>query len=85
MEVKRVITDDELEDVNGGYYKGNYQFHNIYRFTDEEIEILKQHGLDNLVSYEYYSASYLEGKIFHGIIVPTTLDEQLAKCGLYRS
>ncbi len=38
MEVKRVITDDELEDVNGGYYKGNYQFHNIYRFTDEEIE-----------------------------------------------
>ena len=85
MEVKRVITDDELEDVNGGYYKGNYQFRSIYRFTDEEIEILKQHGLDNLVSYEYYSASYLEAKIFQCIIVPTTLDEQLAKWGLYRS
>lgn len=82
---KKVLTEDELEDVNGGQYKNYTQFHNSYRFSEEEIEILKQHGLNDLVSYEYYSASYLEAKIFHGIIVPTTLDEQLAKWGLHRS
>lgn len=84
MEIKKVLTEDELENVNGGYYKSYTQFHNIYRFSDEEIKILKQHGLNDIVSYEYYSASYLEARLFPGI-VPTTLDEQLAKWGVYPS